>query len=220
MLIQYSIELGQSFNNPRLPGANGVRERLGVSGWRLGQEATGAPLPTCPLSISGRADRPRSAAGMGSGFVSRSDDVPDLMPVSRERGPAGTLVPTWRERGSRAVGGWRLAGGPKRLQVSLESSGPPVLVPPVLTVSPQGLGIFPPLESSCPRVLHSSPLAHVPACPRAPSASQVGLTVCGRPRDRPSATGSGTSSLREMKPDPMPWPRTSRDAGPYLIGSL
>ena len=28
--------------------------------------------------------------------------------------------------------------------------------------------------------------------------------------------GSGTSSLREMKPDPMPWPRTSRDAGPYL----
>ena len=35
--------------------------------------------------------------------------------------------------------------------------------------------------------------------------------------------GSGTSSLREMKPDPMPWPRTSRDAGPYrrtgFIGS-
>ena len=26
--------------------------------------------------------------------------------------------------------------------------------------------------------------------------------------------GSGTSSLREMKPDPLP--RTSRDAGPYL----
>jgi len=32
------------------------------------------------------------------GFISRSDDVPDLMPVSRERGPAATLVPTGMDR--------------------------------------------------------------------------------------------------------------------------
>ena len=31
---------------------------------------------------------------MGSGFASRSDGVPDLMPALTEPGPAGTLVPT------------------------------------------------------------------------------------------------------------------------------
>ena len=40
------------------------------------------------------------------------------------------------------------------------------------------------LRSSCPRVLLFPPLAHVSPCPHAPSASQVGLTVPGRPPDR------------------------------------
>ena len=31
---------------------------------------------------------------MGSGFISRSDDVPDLMSALTVPGPAGTLVPT------------------------------------------------------------------------------------------------------------------------------
>ena len=76
----------------------------------------GRPHPPCPHALmsslppyaSGRADRPRSADGMGSGFASRSDDVPDLMSAhiprtSRDAGPYR------RERGSRAVGRWRLA---------------------------------------------------------------------------------------------------------------
>ena len=55
---------------------------------------------------AGKADR---ADGMGSGFISRSDDVPDPCPGPSGRadrpgrpwvyrvfvGPAGTLVPTW-----------------------------------------------------------------------------------------------------------------------------
>ena len=74
------------------------------------------PHPPCPHAlmssippcVSGRAGRPRSADGMGSGFASRSDDVPDLMSAhiprtSRDAGPYR------RERGSRVVGGWRLA---------------------------------------------------------------------------------------------------------------
>ena len=40
------------------------------------------------------------------------------------------------------------------------------------------------------------------------------LTVLGRPGVG-LHRGSGTSSLREMKPDPLFRPRTSRDAGPY-----
>ena len=76
----------------------------------------GRPHPPCPHALmsslppyaSGRADRPRSADGMGSGFISRSDDVPDLMSAhiprtSRDAGPYR------RERGSRAVWRWRLA---------------------------------------------------------------------------------------------------------------
>ena len=55
---------------------------------------------------AGKGDR---ADGMGSGFASRSDGVPDLMPRPI-RGPAGTLVPTGangvRER--LGDGGWRL----------------------------------------------------------------------------------------------------------------
>ena len=47
-----------------------------------------------------------------------------------------------------------------------------------------------------------------------PPAFQVGLTVLGRPGVG-LHRGSGTSSLREMKPDPLFRPRTSRDAGPY-----
>ena len=83
------------------------RERSGVSGWRLGRRGFRhtrlstrcstlysalrhlysvlctlySVLCTLYSASSGRADRPRSAAGMGSGFVSRSDDVPDLMPT-------------------------------------------------------------------------------------------------------------------------------------------
>ena len=56
------------------------------------------------LSLSARADRPRSAAGMGSGFVSRSDDVPDLMPNADQQ--RHWSLPT---RGTQAVRGWRLA---------------------------------------------------------------------------------------------------------------
>ena len=40
-------------------------------------------------------------------------------------GPAGTLVPTWRERGSRAVGGLRLAVWSMKQKVGLTVLGRP-----------------------------------------------------------------------------------------------
>ena len=40
----------------------------------------GKIVPGRPLCLSGRADRPRSAAGMGSGFSPRSGMVPDPVP--------------------------------------------------------------------------------------------------------------------------------------------
>jgi hypothetical protein len=54
-----------------LPGANGIRGRLGVSGWRIDDAAPGTlDSALCTLnsvlyaeSHSGRADRPRSAGG-------------------------------------------------------------------------------------------------------------------------------------------------------------
>jgi hypothetical protein len=60
-------------------------------------------------------------------------------------------------------------------------------------------------------------LAHVSPCPRAPYPS-VGLTV---PVGRSGGMGSGFVSRSDDVPDLMPHispPRTSRDAGPYLLG--
>ena len=45
----------------------------------------------------------------------------------------------------------------------------------------------------------------------------MGQWAGGKNNAEKYGNGSGTSSLREMKPDPMP--RTSRDAGPYLEAS-
>ena len=67
---------------------------------------------------------------------------------------------------------------------ALVPSGPRVLMPssPPVLGSPGPHCISPGAwHLSCPRVLQPSPLAHVSPCPHTPSASQVGLTVPGRP---------------------------------------
>ena len=88
---------------------------LAVGGWsmRLQVQSTQHSMQHSVLfTLSfGRADRPRSAAGMGSGFVSRSDDVPDLMPprsTSADQQGRWSLPGAQGDRERLGVSGWRM----------------------------------------------------------------------------------------------------------------
>ena len=94
------------------PYLRAERERLGVSGWRFNDAASGTidsalrALHSTQHSVLqvGLTVLGRPRGGMGSGFVSRSDDVPDPVPTyltsSDQQGRWS--LPT---RGARAVGG-------------------------------------------------------------------------------------------------------------------
>ena len=135
----------------------------------------GRPHPPCPHALmssippcdSGRADRPRSADGMGSGFISRSDDVPDLMSALTYRGPAGTLVPTGanevRERFG--DGGWRLGTQARETGPTAWGLASPRAAMACLT-SCQG-----PTRAKCATAGTRCPLAHWPASQPASFAS-------------------------------------------------
>ena len=180
------------------PSTRRERERSGDGGSRLGRRgfrydrlSTRCSTPYSVLCLPGRADRPRSAAGMGSGFISRIDDVPDLMPDADQQG-RWSLPGANGVRGRLAVGGWRkeTPGAPSILESScppvLGSSGPRCISPGAWRLS-------------CPRVLAPScppfpPLAHVSPCPHAPTHYPANaLAKIARTSDSGSRPAGGTS---------------------------
>ena len=150
-----------------------------------------------PDTPDAAATPPRLAAGMGSGFVSRSDDVPDPVPTAGANGIHARL----------AVSGWRFVRCVTRharlsTRCSLLTLSylpiPQSLLPNSYSLLPNSYSLLPNSSRPCPRVTALRSKARR----RRQSPPPGQTTRSSRPRPRRSPTSPQASGSAPTRNDP------------------